>query len=126
MLPVSSGAAWDLGSGARWRRPRCEDLEMIRGRIEQLTDQHWQSRWVALRAAARQPRPAGQGAVQARQRPHPPVRGASTFHNRIDHGGGTGCALQAAERTVDWGGEGIIDWWCTEHEDAVSADQPVY
>ena len=20
-----------------------------------------------------------------------------------------------ASRTVDWGGEGIIDWWCTEH-----------
>ena len=31
-----------------------------------------------------------------------------------------------ASRTVDWGGEGIIDWWCTEHEDAFSADQPVY
>jgi hypothetical protein len=55
-----------------------------------------------------------------------PVRGASIFHNRIDHAGGTGCALHVAERTVDWGGEGTIHWWCTEHEDAVSADQPMY
>lgn len=31
-----------------------------------------------------------------------------------------------ASRTLDWGGEGIIDWWCTEHEDAFSSDQPVY
>jgi hypothetical protein len=29
-------------------------------------------------------------------------------------------------RTVDWGGEGILDWWCTEHPDPFSADQPVY
>jgi len=29
-------------------------------------------------------------------------------------------------RTVDWGGEGILDWWCTEHRDAFSADQPLY
>ena len=28
--------------------------------------------------------------------------------------------------SVDWGGEGILDWWCTEHPDASSADQPVY
>jgi hypothetical protein len=31
-----------------------------------------------------------------------------------------------ASRTVDWGEEGILDWWCTEHEEAFSADQPVY
>ena len=31
-----------------------------------------------------------------------------------------------ASRTVDWGGEGILDWWCTEHPDAFIADQPVY
>ena len=24
------------------------------------------------------------------------------------------------------GGEGILDWWCTEQADAFSADQPVY
>ena len=29
-------------------------------------------------------------------------------------------------RTVDWGGEGILDWWCTEHPEAFSADQPLY
>jgi hypothetical protein len=28
--------------------------------------------------------------------------------------------------TADWGGEGIIDWWCTEQEDAYVGDQPVY
>jgi len=31
-----------------------------------------------------------------------------------------------ASRTVDWGAEGVLDWWCTEHEDAFSAHQPVY
>ncbi|MGB0091044.1 MAG: hypothetical protein WBP81_00665 [Solirubrobacteraceae bacterium] len=31
-----------------------------------------------------------------------------------------------ASRTVDWGGEGIVDWWCTEREDAYIADQSVY
>ncbi len=31
-----------------------------------------------------------------------------------------------ASRTVDWGEEGILDWWCTEHPDAFSADEPVY
>ena len=29
-------------------------------------------------------------------------------------------------RTVDWGGEGILDWWCTEHPDAFSGERPVY
>jgi hypothetical protein len=29
-------------------------------------------------------------------------------------------------RTADWGAEGILDWWCTEHPDAFNADQPVY
>ena len=23
-------------------------------------------------------------------------------------------------------GEGILEWWCTEHPDAFSGDQPVY
>ncbi|MGZ4553430.1 MAG: hypothetical protein ACXVXQ_08050 [Mycobacteriaceae bacterium] len=31
-----------------------------------------------------------------------------------------------ASRTADWGGEGVIDWWCTEHEDAYVGDRPVY
>ena len=34
-------------------------------------------------------------------------------------------AVRACQ-TVDWGGEGILDWWCTEHPDAFIADQPVY
>jgi hypothetical protein len=25
-------------------------------------------------------------------------------------------------RAVDWGGEGILDWWCAEHPDAFNAD----
>ena len=24
------------------------------------------------------------------------------------------------------GAEGILEWWCTEHPDAFSADEPVY
>ena len=31
-----------------------------------------------------------------------------------------------ASRTVDWGGEGILDWWCTERQDAFSAGQALY
>jgi hypothetical protein len=31
-----------------------------------------------------------------------------------------------ASRAVDSGGEGILDWWCTEHPDPFNADQPVY
>jgi hypothetical protein len=31
-----------------------------------------------------------------------------------------------AARTADWGAEGILDWWCTEHEDPFSAGEPVY
>jgi hypothetical protein len=31
-----------------------------------------------------------------------------------------------AVRTADWGEEGILEWWCTEHEDAFSASQAVY
>ena len=29
-------------------------------------------------------------------------------------------------RTVDWGGDGILEWWCPEHQDAFSVDQPVF
>ncbi len=25
-----------------------------------------------------------------------------------------------------WGEEWIVDWWCTEHPDAFSADYPMY
>jgi hypothetical protein len=30
-----------------------------------------------------------------------------------------------ASRTVDWGGEGVLEWSCTEQRDAFSADRPV-
>jgi hypothetical protein len=29
-------------------------------------------------------------------------------------------------RTADWGQEGIIEWWCTEHAEAFGASRPVY
>lgn len=38
----------------------------------------------------------------------------------------TRTTMVRACRTADWGEEGILDWWCTEHEDAFGADQPVY
>ena len=38
----------------------------------------------------------------------------------------TKTTMVRAYRTVDWGGEGILDWWCTVQADAFSADQPVY
>ncbi len=31
-----------------------------------------------------------------------------------------------ASLTVDWGAEGILDWWCTEQPDAFNASQPLY
>lgn len=31
-----------------------------------------------------------------------------------------------SSRTADWGGDGSIAWWCTEHPDAFGDDQPVY
>jgi hypothetical protein len=137
-----------------------EDLEVIRGRVEQLTDEDWQNRKVALRHRGRDPWGKARfkhDSVHTRL-----YRGACIFHNRPDHPGGAGCALHAAalrrgadpidwkpqicwqvplffdtndqtetttvraSRTADWGGEGILDWWCTEHEDAFSGDQPVY
>jgi hypothetical protein len=38
----------------------------------------------------------------------------------------TKTTMVRATRIVDWGGEGILDWWCTEDPEAFSADQPVY
>jgi hypothetical protein len=29
-------------------------------------------------------------------------------------------------RTVDWGGEGVLDWWCIGHPDAFNAGQPLW
>ena len=140
--------------------PGREDLSMIQGRVEQLTDEDWQNRRVALRHGGRDP--WGKARFK-RDSVHTRLyRGACIFHNRIDHPGGSGCALHVAalrrgenpidwkpqicwqvplffdiddktktttvraSRTADWGEEGIIDWWCTEHQDAYSADQPVY
>jgi hypothetical protein len=140
--------------------PGGEDLEMIRGRVKQMTDEDWQNRQVALRRGGRDP--WGKARLR-RDSVHTRLyRGACIFHNRIDHPGGAGCAFHVAalcrgenpidwkpricwqvplffdtddntktttvraSRTPDWGGEGILDWWCTEHEEAFRADQPVY
>lgn len=140
--------------------PGGEDLAMIRGRVEQLTDEDWQNRRVALRRGGSDPW------GKARFKPdsvHTRLyRGACIFHNRPDHPAGAGCALHLtalrrgedpidwkpqicwqvplffdsdpttstttvrASRTADWGQEGIIDWWCTEQEEAFSAERPVY
>jgi hypothetical protein len=137
-----------------------EDLENIRARVGQLTDEDWQNRPVALARGGQDP--WGKARFK-RDSVHTRLyRGACIFHNRVDHPGGAGCALHVAAlrrgedpidwkpricwqiplffdishktrtttvracRTVDWGGEGILDWWCTEHPDAFSADQPVY
>jgi hypothetical protein len=137
-----------------------ENLAMIRQRVEQMSDEDWQNRRVALRGRGRDP--WGKARFK-RDSVHTRVyRSACIFHNRPDHPGGTGCALHIAalrrgedpmdwkphicwqvplffdinedtktttvraSRTADWGGEAIIDWWCTEHEDAYVADRPVY
>jgi hypothetical protein len=137
-----------------------EDLDMIRGRVGQLTDEDWQNRHVALRRDGRDP--WGKARFR-RDSVHTRLyRGACIFHNRVDHPGGAGCAFHVAAlrrgenpvdwkpricwqvplffdiddkakttrvragRTVDWGGEGILGWWCTEHQDAFSADQELY
>jgi hypothetical protein len=140
--------------------PGRKDLQKIRGRVRQLTDEDWQNREIALRRGGRDP----WGKARFRRdsvhtRLH---RGACIFHNRPDHPGGPGCALHAAalrrgedpidwkpdicwqvplffetdettkttkvrpSRTADWGEDGILAWWCTEHDDAFSADQPLY
>jgi hypothetical protein len=140
--------------------PGSEDLEMIRGRVGQLTDEDWQNQQVALRRGGRDP--WGKARFKRDSVHTRPYRGACIFHNRIDHAGAAGCALHVAalrhgenpmdwkpricwqvplffendEGTqtttvraswnVDWGGERIIDWWCTEHENAYIADRSVY
>jgi hypothetical protein len=140
--------------------PGREDLAMIRGRVEQLTDEDWQNRRVALRRGGRDP--WGKARFKRDSVHTRTYRGACIFHNRPDHPAGAGCALHLAalrrgedpidwkpeicwqvplffdsdtttrtttvraSRTADWGQEGIIDWWCTEHEEAYGAKQPVY
>jgi hypothetical protein len=140
--------------------PGRADLEKIRGRVRQLTDEDWQNRRLAVGRGGRDPwgkARFARGSVHTRV-----YRGACIFHNRTDHPGGAGCALHGAAlrrgenpldwkpeicwqvplffdiddtakitkvravRTADWGDEGILDWWCTEHEDAFSGDEPVY
>jgi hypothetical protein len=137
-----------------------EDLAMIRGRVEQLTDEDWQNRRVALRHGGSDP--WGKARFQPDSVHTRIYRGACIFHNRPDHPAGPGCALHLAAlrrgeapidwkpqicwqvplffdsdpatsttkvracRTADWGQEGIIEWWCTEHEEAFTANRPVY
>ncbi len=137
-----------------------EDLEMIRDRVAQLTDEDWQNRREGLRRGGRDP--WGKARFQpdsVHTRIH---RGACIFHNRPDHPAGAGCAFHVAalrrgedpldwkpqicwqvplffetdetaritvvrpSRTADWGQEGIIDWWCTEREEAFSAARAVF
>jgi hypothetical protein len=38
----------------------------------------------------------------------------------------TRTTLVRASRTPDWGPKGIVDWWCTEREEAYGAKRPVY
>ena len=74
--------------------PGSENLEMIRGRVGQMTDEDWQNRQVALRRGSRDPWGKARfkrDSVQTRL-----YRGACIFHNRIDHAGVTGCALHVA------------------------------
>jgi hypothetical protein len=82
-----------------------EDLEKIRGRVEQLTDEDWQNRSVALRRGGRDP--WGKARFK-RDSVHTRLyRSACIFHNRPDHAGGPGCALHAAALRR---GEDPIDW----------------
>jgi hypothetical protein len=82
-----------------------EDLAMIRGRVEQLTDEDWQNRQVALARGG--PDPWGKARFK-RDSVHTRLyRGACIFHNRVDHPGGAGCAFHVAalrrgEDPVDW------------------------
>jgi hypothetical protein len=85
--------------------PGREDLEMIRGRGGQMTDEYWQNRQVALRRGGRDP--WGKARFK-RDSVHTRLdRGACIFHSRIDHAGGTGRALHLAalgrgENPIDW------------------------
>ena len=82
-----------------------EDLEMIRGRVEQLTEDDWQNREVALGRGGLDP--WGKARFK-RDSVHTRLyRGACIFHNRADHPGGAGCAFHVAalrrgENPVDW------------------------
>jgi hypothetical protein len=82
-----------------------EDLQMIRRRVAQLTDEDWQNRDVGLRRGGRDPwAKARFKRGSAHTRLH---RGACIFHNREDHPAGAGCALHLAALRR---GEDPIDW----------------
>jgi hypothetical protein len=82
-----------------------QDLEKIRGRVEQLTDEDWQNRRVALRRGGNDP--WGKARFK-RDSVHTRLyRGACIFHNRPDHPAGAGCALHLAALRR---GEDPIDW----------------
>ena len=74
--------------------PGREDLAMIRGRVEQLTDEDWQNRRVALRRGGRDP--WGKARFKHDSVHTRIYRGACIFHNRPDHPAGAGCALHLA------------------------------
>jgi hypothetical protein len=85
--------------------PGREDLEMIRGRVRELTDEDWQNRRVALQRGGRDP--WGKARFKADSVHTRLYRGACIFHNRVDHPGGAGCALHVAalrrgENPMDW------------------------
>jgi hypothetical protein len=82
-----------------------KDLAMIRDRVEQLTDEDWQNRRVALRRGGSDP--WGKARFK-RDSVHTRVyRGACIFHNRPDHPAGAGCAFHVAALRR---GEDPIDW----------------
>ena len=78
---------------------------MIRGRVEQLTDEDWQNRRVALRHGGSDPWGKARFAPDS---VHTRIyRGACIFHNRPDHPAGPGCALHLAALRR---GEDPMDW----------------
>jgi hypothetical protein len=82
-----------------------EDLEMIRGRVEQMTDDDWQNRQVALRRGGRDP--WGKARFK-RDSVHTRIyRGACIFHNGGEHPAGAGCAFHIAALRR---GQDPIDW----------------
>jgi hypothetical protein len=85
--------------------PGREDLAMIRERVEELTDEDWQNRRVALRHDGEDP--WGKARFK-RDSVHTRIyRGACIFHNRPDHPAGAGCAFHVAAVRR---GEDPIDW----------------
>jgi hypothetical protein len=82
-----------------------EDLAMIRDRVEQMTDEDWQNRRVALGRGGRDP--WGKARFKPDSVHTRTYRGACIFHNREDHPAGAGCAFHLAALRR---GEDPIDW----------------